>query len=72
MIGIYKITNPKGKAYIGQSKNIDRRFMQYSNLKSSKNQLKLHRSFLKYGIENHNFEIICECDAKDLNITERY
>ena len=25
MIGIYKITNPQGKSYIGQSKNIDKR-----------------------------------------------
>ena len=27
MIGIYKITNPQGKSYIGQSKNIDNRIM---------------------------------------------
>jgi len=72
MVGIYKITNPKGKVYIGQSTNIERRFRQYYNIKSSKLQLKLHYSFLKYGIENHNFEIICLCDLKDLNITERY
>ena len=29
MIGIYKITNPKGKIYIGQSINIENRFKVY-------------------------------------------
>lgn len=32
IIGIYKITNPKGKSYIGQSINIYRRFKEYKNL----------------------------------------
>ncbi len=32
MIGIYKITNPEGKIYIGQSIDIDRRFKEYKRL----------------------------------------
>jgi len=59
MIGIYKITNPKGKVYIGQSWNIQERFNQYKKL-HCKRQRKLYNSFLKYGIENHKFEIIHE------------
>lgn len=43
MIGIYKITNPKGKVYIGQSIDINERFKTYSYLKC-KNQTKLYNS----------------------------
>lgn len=72
MIGIYKITNPNSKIYIGQSKNIYNRFNQYKSLSQSKLQKKLHYSFKKYGIENHTFEIIEECSVNELNIRERY
>ena len=41
MVGIYKITNPSGKIYIGQSVNIDNRISSYKNLKC-KNQTKLY------------------------------
>jgi group I intron endonuclease len=57
MIGIYRITSPSGKVYIGQSKNIERRFRQYRN-RSPKKQRKLYNSFEKYGLDNHKFEII--------------
>lgn len=66
-IGIYKITNPKGLIYIGQSINIERRFNEYKRL-SCKNQTLLYRSLNKYGVENHIFEIIEECN--DLNLLE--
>jgi len=72
MIGIYKITNPKGRVYIGQSINIHNRFKQYSKIRNSKRQILLHRSFLKYGIDFHSFEILCECDVDDLNSMERF
>lgn len=71
MIGIYKITNPNNKVYIGQSIDIEKRFRDYIGLKS-KSQLLLHRSFLKYGIDIHTFEIIEECDRESLNNRERY
>jgi len=72
MTGIYKITNPKGRVYIGQSINIHNRFKQYSKIRNSKGQILLHRSFLKYGIDFHSFEILCECDVDDLNNMERF
>ncbi len=56
--GIYKIENPKGSIYIGQSKNVDERISRYKKLQCCKFQLLLYRSFLKYGIENHTFEIL--------------
>ena len=59
MIGVYKITSPSGKIYIGQSWNIERRFKEYTR-KSNKKQTKLYNSFLKHGVETHKFEIICE------------
>ena len=45
-IGIYKITNPKGKVYIGQSININKRWNAYRNLKL-KSQTKLLNSLKK-------------------------
>jgi group I intron endonuclease len=71
MIGIYKITNPNNKIYIGQSVNINSRFYSYKSLKC-KEQPKIYRSLLKYGVENHKFEIITECDILKLNELERY
>ena len=59
--GIYKITNPKGAIYIGSSKHIEKRFAQYKNLRSNE-QHKLRNSINKYGYENHNFEILEECE----------
>ena len=71
MIGIYKITSPSGRIYIGQSVNIDNRISSYKNLKC-KNQTKLYRSLLKYTFENHIFEILEECNIEMLNERERY
>ena len=71
MIGIYKITNPKGKIYIGQSINIESRFKHYQRIDCIK-QPKIYRSLLKYGINNHIFEVIEECDEKQLNEREIY
>lgn len=71
MIGIYKITNPKGSVYIGQSIDIKKRFNTYKWTLASQ-QPKLNRSFVKYGFENHVFEIIIECEVLELNDKERY
>lgn len=56
-IGIYKITSPTGRVYIGQSWNIRRRFNQYKKL-DCKVQRLIFRSLSKYGVDNHVFEII--------------
>lgn len=62
MIGIYKITSPSGKVYIGQSWNIVRRWKEYEWYNGAGQPL-LHRSLLKYGVINHAFEIIHELPA---------
>ena len=72
MIGIYKITSPSKKIYIGQSINIERRFNNYKNLINCKGQTILYNSFLKHGIDKHVFEILCECEIYELNDKERY
>ena len=72
MIGIYKITSPSKRIYIGQSRDIESRLNDYKNLNNCNKQTLLWRSFLKYGVINHTFEIIEECLFKELNIRERY
>ena len=71
MSGIYKITNPKGKVYIGQSVNVVARKKYYKYLRC-KNQTKIYNSLKKYGFENHIFEQVCYCDVSELNELERY
>lgn len=70
--GIYKITSPTNRVYIGQSKDIVYdRFKRYKKLRCEGQPI-LYRSLLKYGVENHTFEIIEECSLDDLNCRERY
>jgi group I intron endonuclease len=71
-VGIYKITNPKGKVYIGQSINIERRFSRYRNIHERDKQPKIYNSLKKYGFEKHLFEIIEECSVEQLNEQETY
>lgn len=71
MTGIYKITNPKGKVYIGQSIDVEKRFYTYKKL-HCKRQPILYNSLKKYGTQNHTFEILCECEISELNKKERY
>jgi group I intron endonuclease len=70
-IGIYKITSPSNKIYIGQSIDIDKRFKTYLRY-SCKSQPKLLASLNKYGSENHIYEIIELCNANELSIKEKY
>ena len=71
MIGIYKITSPSGKIYIGQSVNILSRINKYKTARCITQPIIL-KSILKYGWENHVFEIVCECEQFELNEKERY
>lgn len=71
MIGIYKITSPSNKIYIGQSKNLEKRKKAYK-YSLAKGQPRLNNSFKKYGYENHTFEIIHFCEIHELCYFERY
>lgn len=71
--GIYKIVNPTGRIYVGQSVNIEVRFKSYrSGNSKTKSQIKLFRSFEKYGVELHEFSILELCGIGKLNERERY
>lgn len=59
MKGVYKITNPAGQVYIGQSKNITKRWWAHKN-RTDQNTKKLKRSFDEHGVELHTFEVIHE------------
>ena len=71
MSGIYKITNPKCKVYIGQSVNPIQRLSHYKRF-DCKEQPKIYNSLKKYGIESHTFEVIHFCSVQELNDFERY
>lgn len=72
MIGIYKVVNPKGKVYIGQSIDIEKRLYDYKKMVNCTNQTKLVNSFKKYGTSAHKFKIVEECSEDLLNLRERY
>lgn len=65
--GIYKITNPKGKIYIGLSTDIYKRWESYKLLCNLKSQRLLYYSIKKYGYDTHKFEIL-EVTTNDKNI----
>lgn len=62
---IYMITNPSGKIYVGSTIDFKRRIMQYKNL-LAKSQTKLYNSLLKYGWDNHVFEVIMIVNINDM------
>lgn len=67
--GIYKITSPSERIYIGQSIDIKERWKAHKKTKVNRNYITLLK---KYGVKNHIFEIIEECNIEDLNCRERY
>lgn len=69
MIGIYKITKKEnGKSYIGQSNDIERRFQEHRY----KKDIPVEIAIQKYGADAFDYEIIEECDLKDLDEKEKY
>jgi group I intron endonuclease len=56
---IYKITSPSGKIYIGKTFYISSRKANYKKYRC-KGQRILYNSLLKYGWDNHLFEIVKE------------
>ena len=72
---IYKITNPSGKIYIGQTINLNNRIKYYISYKC-KRQALLYNSLIKYKFDQHTIEIIDECwsgiNNNIANIREQY
>ncbi len=71
MVGIYKLTSPSGKVYIGSSIDIENRLKYYKSL-NCKGQKRLYNSLKKYTFENHLFEIIEECSIDVLYERENH
>ena len=71
--GLYRITSPTGKVYIGQSINLQQRLKAYFNLYGFlKSQSKIYASLQKHGIQKHIIEIVELCEISLLNERERY
>jgi group I intron endonuclease len=69
MVGIYKITNPENKSYIGLSKDIKKRFQSHKALQFRGNN-KLRESLTKHGWDSHFCEILEEINISDLDRNE--
>lgn len=73
---IYKITNLiNQKVYIGQtSKPYNTRWNEHKSYAFNENKesynYPLYKAFRKYGIENFKFEVVEECEIKDLDDKE--
>lgn len=69
--GIYKITSPSGRIYIGQAINLRNRKWEYNSNKC-KTQRLLYKSIIKYGINNHIFSVLELCGIEKLHEREIY
>lgn len=68
--GIYCITNTvNGKVYVGQSRNIQKRWNEHNRAKSD---VAIHNSIRKYGKESFIFSVLEECQVEELNEKEIY
>ena len=68
--GIYKITNPEGKSYVGFTKDLKQRETHYKNLNCPSQRL-VYESIINHGWDNHIFDII-EYTSEDLDVREVY
>lgn len=70
--GIYKITSPSGKIYIGEAMNLKIRCQFYLNPNRLKKQRAICNSLIKYSVEQHTIEILELCEINQLLERERY
>lgn len=73
LAGIYTITTPSGKFYVGSASNFSERFRVHRHrLRSGKHHcLPLQNAFHKYDLDGLKFEILLVCDKKDLLMYEQ-
>jgi group I intron endonuclease len=74
MIGIYRIKNKlNDKCYYGSSKNIEKRWKTHLNQLRDKKHINciLQNAWNKYGEDSFIFEIVEECELKNLFETEQ-
>lgn len=63
---IYKFTSPIGKAYIGKTKNLYKRFCNYKNVYKNALGTAIYRAIVKYGFENFEFTILAKFKTASL------
>lgn len=71
MSGIYKITSPQGRIYVGQTVDFEKRKSSYRRGHST-SQRRLYNSINTYGYSQHIFEVVEQCSIEELNTRERY
>jgi len=75
LAGIYKITSPSGRVYIGQSWNIKQRWYTYRSYCAKKQPL-LQRSLEKHGAHSHEYEVLLRlpaiCDQRTMDAAELF
>ena len=71
--GIYSITSPSGRRYIGSAVDIERRWTRHrKDLRAgSHGNINLQRAKAKYGLESLRFSILIICDPINLLIYEQ-
>jgi len=69
---IYLIVSPSFKYYVGQTNNIKKRHNGYNCLEKTKNSTKVGKSVKKYGFKNHSFDVLLQCDEKQLDLWEKF
>ena len=74
--GIYKITNQEtGECYIGQAVDIRRRWMDHCKAGlgiDTPQGNQLYAAMQEYGLDAFSFELLLECESKELNEKEKY
>jgi group I intron endonuclease len=71
IIGIYKITSPTNRVYIGQSVDVRARILSHKR-GGCERQPRLYASLQKHSPKKHIFELVCECEKSELDKLEIY
>lgn len=71
--GIYLITTPSGKQYVGSAVNFIRRWTNHRNelIAGTHHNKPLLSAFMKYGMAGLTFEKLIVCEKKDLLLYEQ-
>jgi len=64
---IYKVTNKiNGKCYIGQTiRKLNKRINDHRKKSKNNSNFQFHQALRKYGEENFEWSILCECNSKE-------
>lgn len=71
--GIYKIVDKEGRIYIGQAKDIEKRWYNHKNaLEKGKHHSKfMQRVYSKHGLDYFTFSVIVYCAVENLDTYEQ-